>query len=704
VEDAVLVAIANPKSSAGLINLGIRLAAARGAGLIVLRVLRVPSQTAFDVRRKLVQREIDALQESLAEIETDGVPVRPVVRLGTSPADGILDVIENEQVSLLVIGWSGNMASEEIAADPLVDLLVRSAPCDVLVLRGQIPEQIERVTVATAGGPHSMLATELAYAFSADGDYHLRLLHVLPPDSTTEEKQTGNAALSACAALADENAVEQEMIGAESIEAGIVKGADGADVLIMGAAKANAFMRSRFRGLPVKIAGNMARPVIIARAKEEIQYPVIARGLELVSDPLPTLTEERRKEVAVQMVDSAVPSVDFYVLIILAAMIASLGLLQNSAAVIIGAMLVAPLMSPILAMAMGIVRGDLDLLKMASEATAKGVFMAILVGIAMVILSPINGPTSEILARTQPNVLDLMVALASGAAAGYAVSRSQVAAALPGVAIAAALVPPLCVVGYGIGTSQLNYAAGALLLFTTNLVAIVLAAALIFLALGFYPRDTGRQELWQRLRAPILLMAGITAILVATTVFTVRDANARAEIERVLTDAVAEHGGALQALAINRRENRYEIRATLLLTDPAAWTREAVADIEQTLDETIYRPTSFEAIVQTAQRFDEESYADFRTVSDYLGNEMAARGGRMASVAVYEDPRGIRVETTVIVPPDGQLDKAAMESIRRGLETKLYGEGNEDSRGGHVRLEATMLIGDVADLRPPILE
>jgi uncharacterized hydrophobic protein (TIGR00271 family) len=121
--------------------------------------------------------------------------------------------------------------------------------------------------------------------------------------------------------------------------------------------------------------------------------------------------------------------------------------------------------------------------------------------------SPLE-PTAEILSRTSPNVLDLLVALLSGAAAAYAVSRSQLAAALPGVAIAAALVPPLCVVGYGLGTGQFDIALGSSLLFVTNLAAIVVAAAAIFLLLGFRPplRLERGQQARQGLNLALILL------------------------------------------------------------------------------------------------------------------------------------------------------------------------------------------------------
>ncbi len=396
------------------------------------------------------------------------------------------------------------------------------------------------------------------------------------------------------------------------------------------------------------------------------------------------------------MTESAEPSIDFYVLIILASVIASLGLLQNSAAVIIGAMLVAPLMSPILAMSMAIVRGNLTVLATASEATAKGILMAIVVGVVVVLISPIDTPTSEILARTQPNVLDLMVALASGAAAGYAVSRTQVAAALPGVAIAAALVPPLCVVGYGIGTSELAYAGGALLLFTTNLVAIILSAAIVFLSLGFYPRGVGGRELWKRLRIPIISLAVISVILAVATVSTVRDANRRAEVERILIEDVNNANAEVQSLTIERNGRQYTVNVVLVVAHGYDIDPEDVEEIEEQLKQAVGADTRITATILRGDYYTESSYLLYQELEAALLESVAAQGGVVHTLDVNEQAREVLVIATVIDPQGNTFPPAVIESIHQDLEVV--------TRPRTVTLDMTVLYGAQATVEHGTVE
>ncbi|MGG6295522.1 DUF389 domain-containing protein [Leptolyngbya sp. AN02str] len=178
---------------------------------------------------------------------------------------------------------------------------------------------------------------------------------------------------------------------------------------------------------------------------------------------------------------SADPSITYYLLLTLSVIIATFGLLSNSAAVIIGAMIIAPLMGPISGIAFSIVLNNRRLLRRSMLGLITGCTLAIATATAISLSVGIQTPTAEILARVRPNLMDLGVALAAGTAGAYASSRRDIANALPGVAIAVALVPPLGVVGYGVALSSQSITGGALLLFATNLAAIIFSGSVVFL-------------------------------------------------------------------------------------------------------------------------------------------------------------------------------------------------------------------------------
>lgn len=189
----------------------------------------------------------------------------------------------------------------------------------------------------------------------------------------------------------------------------------------------------------------------------------------------------------------------FASLIVLSAAIAGFGLLADSSAVVIGAMLVAPLMTPILATAAAICVSDNRRLVRAVLVLAGGTVLAIAVGY---LVSALTGSAivsaddlpQEVLARTEPGILDLAIAVTAGAAGGYVAPRRDALSALPGVGIAVALVPPLATVGICLHVGAGRAANGALLLYLTNMAAIVFAGALVLLASGVAPngaRDRG---------------------------------------------------------------------------------------------------------------------------------------------------------------------------------------------------------------------
>ncbi len=167
----------------------------------------------------------------------------------------------------------------------------------------------------------------------------------------------------------------------------------------------------------------------------------------------------------------------FVLMCALSSCIATFGLLQSSAAVVIGAMLVSPMMQPIAALGFGFAALDGERIRDSARTVAIGAAVGIVTGVLVTWLSPLRNATPELLARTQPTLLDLAIALVSGLAGGYATLRQKGATAI-GVGIATALMPPLATVGYGLGVLRLDLARGALLLFLTNLAAIAFAFAL----------------------------------------------------------------------------------------------------------------------------------------------------------------------------------------------------------------------------------
>ena len=183
-----------------------------------------------------------------------------------------------------------------------------------------------------------------------------------------------------------------------------------------------------------------------------------------------------------------ISSFNYWAEIVLSAGIATFGLVLNSPAVIIGAMLISPLMGPIMAAGLALAVGDLYLAIKALGNLLMSVGVAIMFSGLIVWLLPFHSATGEILSRTNPNLLDLGVALFSGLAGSIAVSRAggrDGVTTLPGVAIAVALMPPLCTVGFGLGSgANIRIMGGAGLLFLTNLVAIVASAFMVFVLIG----------------------------------------------------------------------------------------------------------------------------------------------------------------------------------------------------------------------------
>lgn len=186
----------------------------------------------------------------------------------------------------------------------------------------------------------------------------------------------------------------------------------------------------------------------------------------------------------------------YILLIVMATAIATLGLLQSSAPVVIGAMLVSPLLGPIMGIGFGLAVIDPGLIKRSLVTLAVGTLLAILVAALIIWISPIKDVTPEIRARTQPTLIDLGVAVVGGIAGVYAIAR-KLSGVMVGVAIATALLPPLSTVSFGVITGRMDFAMGGGLLFLTNIVAIAGSVAIVARFNKFGPSMTPQHTAMQ---------------------------------------------------------------------------------------------------------------------------------------------------------------------------------------------------------------
>lgn len=263
--------------------------------------------------------------------------------------------------------------------------------------------------------------------------------------------------------------------------------------------------------------------------------------------------------------------------------IAVIGLLQSSTAVVIGAMLLSPLMGPIMGLGFALGITDYQWLKQSTRSLFWGSFMAIILCAVIVFLSPIKTITPEIAARTQPNLFDLLVALFSGLAGAYAMIRGR-AGAIVGVAIATALMPPIAVVGFGLATLNWTVFSGALLLFVTNLVTIALTAWALSKLYGFRGSLSQRQSQFQN--TVIILVFFALALPLGLSLRTIAwEANAQRIVREEITQQF-EGAGRLAELDIAFAEESIGVSATMFSPD---FRGDADLQIAQTLTERLGR-------------------------------------------------------------------------------------------------------------------
>lgn len=265
-------------------------------------------------------------------------------------------------------------------------------------------------------------------------------------------------------------------------------------------------------------------------------------------------------QITIELLSESTLDINYLVLILSSCIIATLGLLSNSAAVIIGAMIVAPLMLPIRGLAFGAVEGNVVIFRKGLIAVAVGTILAIILAWLLGSLVGLPDFGSEVLARSKPTLLDLGIAIAAGGISGFAKVQPKVSGTLAGTAIAVALMPPICVIGLGLSQGNWALSLGASLLYVTNLLGITLSCMLTFLIAGYTPLN--------RARKAILWALGLTAILIVPLGVSFAELLQQAQLEASLKRALLNRTITFQRMELINSDTNWlkepaEVRLTV---------------------------------------------------------------------------------------------------------------------------------------------
>lgn len=569
-------------------ELGLALARAHNGYLLTAVFLDEPTPAKIDQAHQLIANARQATNTELADY------ICPlIIRSANFEAD-LNTLISVAEIELVLAHLDGQIWHN-----------LNRATCAVAAVRGDYASletatdgaSLQHILMPTSGGPNT--AHALQFLLRITPRVKITALYIARNYLGTNEEALGRTRLRQLLQFVDAgDRIESQVVTADSVADGILTASGDCDLVIIGATRESSVDKVLFGDTPAAVVRQSKRPVMIVRQPQARFSHWWANLFWYIRKMLPHMDLVKRTEAYTRIRRGARPDIDFYMLISLSAIIAGLGLMSNSAAVVIGAMLVAPLMSPIVGMGMAVVLGDARFLRLTTGAVAKGALLAIFVGmLAGLLLRAMQMELSaEILARTRPSLLDLGIALFSGLAAAYALSRSDAAGALPGVAIAAALVPPLATVGITFAAGYFWQSLGALLLFVTNLVSISSATALMFLVLGFRPARNQKARRAVQMRSVQVELLSLTIVIVLLSVFTFELAQVQSQEARIaeVTAAAVEDktiiGGSLLDLEYSfvRDENDEELlQMEVVVRSTKAVAHEQVERLQQEIGTTL---------------------------------------------------------------------------------------------------------------------
>ena len=473
-------------------------------GLVIALVVSL-GDTEQTVR---VSNQVNQVIEEFRKTDL-GHKVELVTEIAVSISRGILDVARERNADVILLGMQQSTKGR-VKLGTVVENVIATAPCGVLIYRRAASPYFDQVVVPVDGSQSSTNAIKLGVSFALQHHIPLQQMSVqfnyhYNPAHEQAIKQYEDQ-------LPRERDLRKKIITGRHPVHEILHSLTSDDLLVMGFSQKTDFERQITNDLSNQLLNEAPGPVIMI-SQIEWHRGLLGAVEHSIARFNPQLTLIEQNEMIWSAQKNANSNLDYIVMIVLSAALATLGLLTNSAAVIIGAMLVAPLMSPLSSFSTGMATGILTLTRRASVTLFAGVTLALLISIVMGIVLPIDQPTEEMLARGTPNLLDAAIALVSGWVAAYATARKGIPAALAGVAIAAALMPPICTIGLGIALRDFDLAFGSNLLFLANIAFIIAAQYITFLWMGMHPSEDREGATLNRSRAWWLVLFIITLVV-----------------------------------------------------------------------------------------------------------------------------------------------------------------------------------------------
>jgi len=504
---AILALIRNPEDISQVISWSAEMALARDLPLFVLCCH--PSATAIPEfpERKWTQAVERFLREhhetpSVARLaEAGNLKIEEVGHRDAAAC--AIDTARREDSEFIVA--AAEDPSGKRGATYASNPLLRNAPCNTILLFGG-PERRrspQKIFVATADNPHDGAALFLANQLAESHHGEITLARTEADDEEVNMEVGRRDLLQLMRDTGVETAghIHCRVFNKRKYRE-IARAMDDHDLVLMGA---NA-------GDVNAVVELTKRPAVAVVKRGPALRPW--RQRKVGEDWNPLLSPADYADLLTGLRRGSQLSLDFLIMLGLAAVVASMGLLQDSTAVVIGSMLLAPLMTPMLGCGLALAQANPKLGNTALRAVGTGLALTLAISLLIGFFTPGAELTAEIYARGDPNILDLVVAAASGTAAAYASARPNLVGSIAGVAVATALVPPLCSAGISLAYYDLVNARGAALLFITNFVAIVLFAAVTFRTLGIRTARTGsRQRHWVVGMVAAMAVAGLALLV-----------------------------------------------------------------------------------------------------------------------------------------------------------------------------------------------